>query len=220
MKLWAMFALAGMAGVLGGGRILSGPLEDLLPDAGTHGAWYASRAAGLAAYLCVWLGLAGGLLMSSAWFDGIIGRARLLAVHQTASLAGVVLGLAHGLVLMPDGWTDFGVADILVPFVSYYKPALSGLGTVSFYMFAIVTFSFWARGQIGVQTWKKVHYTAFVAYVAALWHGVRIGSDAGELWVLGIYIATSMTIVTGLVVRMTYTRPVRRKPAPPQVVTA
>ncbi|MBE7519846.1 MAG: hypothetical protein HS107_11450 [Thermoflexaceae bacterium] len=122
MKLWAMFALAGMAGVLGGGRILSGPLEDLLPDAGTHGAWYASRAAGLAAYLCVWLGLAGGLLMSSAWFDGIIGRARLLAIHQTASLAGVVLGLAHGLVLIPDGWTDFGVADILVPFVSYYRP--------------------------------------------------------------------------------------------------
>lgn len=221
MKLWALFAVAGTAGALGGARLVTaGPAEGLLPEASAHGAWYASRAAGLAAYLCVWLGLVGGLLMSSAWFDGIIGRARLLAIHQTASVAGVVLGLAHGLVLIPDGWTDFGVVDILVPFASYYEATLSGLGTVSFYLFGIVTFSFWLRNQIGVQTWKKIHYTAFVAYVAALWHGVKIGTDTGELWVLGIYIMTSMTIITGLVVRMTYTRPARKKPAPVQAVAA
>jgi hypothetical protein len=116
---------------------------------GPHGAWYASRAAGIAAYLFLWAGLAGGLLMSSAWFDGIIGRARLLAIHQSASIAGLALGLGHALVLIPDGWTRFGLVDVLVPFGSYYERVQVGIGSLSLYLAAAVSFSFWFRGMLG-----------------------------------------------------------------------
>ena len=153
MKLWALFLLSGIAGAFLGVRLLAGPAGHALPDAGSHGAWYASRAAGLSAYLCVWAALVGGLMMSSAWFDGILGRARLLAFHQSASIGGIVLGLAHGLVLIPDRWTDFGVVDVLVPFSSYYKTSLTGLGSVALYLFAVVAFSFWVRGHIGAWMW-------------------------------------------------------------------
>ena len=215
MKLIGLFVLAGSAGAVLGARYLAGPAGSILPEGGTHGAWYASRAAGLASYLCLWLSLVGGLMMSSAWFDGIIGRAKLLAIHQTSAITGVCLGLAHGLVLIPDQWTHFGFRDILVPFASYYKTSLAGLGTVSLYMFAIVTFSFWLRNQIGTQMWKRIHYASFIAYLAALYHGVEIGTDSKTPIVMGLYLVTSMTIVTGFVVRMTYTRPVRRKATAP-----
>jgi hypothetical protein len=39
-----------------------------------------------------------------------------------------------------------------------------------------------------------------------------IGTDSQELWLLGVYLATSLSIVFGVVVRITYIRPsVKRK---------
>lgn len=194
------------------GLLLAAPLARLLPDPGGHGAWYGSRAAGLVAYGFLWLSLAGGLLMSSAWFDGIINRARLLALHQSLALAALALGLGHALILIPDGWTHFGIVDLFVPYASYYRRADAALGTIALYLFAIVSFSFWFRGAIGPATWRWVHRASFIAYLAALWHGIRIGTDTDALPVAMLYIATSSLLLGALTVRLTYVRP-RRQPA-------
>ncbi|MBA4179916.1 MAG: hypothetical protein C0506_04935 [Anaerolinea sp.] len=187
---------------------------------GPHGAWYASRAAGIASYLFLWLGLAGGLLMSSAWFDGLIGRARLLALHQAASITGVALGFAHALVLIPDGWTEFGLIDLFVPYASYYKPTLSGVGTISLYIALIVSASFWFRQAIGMRTWRIIHYMSVVAFAGALWHGVQMGTDSREPWLLGAYLATSLLIIFGVVIRLTYIRPAPQRRQPREIATA
>jgi len=205
------FLLAGLAvGVFAAGSGISPPL----PDAGSHGAWYASRASGVAAYLFLWLAIVGGLLMSSAWFDGLIGRARLLAMHQSASIAGVLLGLAHALVLIPDGWTQFGLIDVLVPFGSYYERLAVGIGTLSLYLAAVVSVSFWFRKRMGMKAWRYLHYSSFAAYLGALWHGVQVGTDSSEAWLAGIYISTSLAIVFGVVVRLTYAKAARPRPVP------
>ena len=96
-----------------------------------------------------------------------------LAHTLAASIRGVVLGVAHGLVFIPDRWTDLGVRDILVPFSSYC--------------------------------------VSLVAFVATLWHGVKIGTDSGETLVVGLHIFASMTVISGLVVRLTDPRPERKK---------
>ena len=205
------FAAIGLvAGALWG----AGIGRALMPDAGSHGAWYASRAAGIAAYLCLWLGLAGGIAMSSAWFDGLISRARLLAIHQTASFMGIALGFAHALVLIPDGWTSFGPTDVLVPFGSYYERLDVGIGSLSLYLSLVVAASFWLRRKMGMRAWRMLHYSSFVAFVGALWHGLRAGTDSGELWLLGLYFVTTLAVVFALVVRLTYVRerPVRPSP--------
>ena len=186
-----------------------------LPDSwiGPHGAWYASRAAGVAAYVFLWAGLAGGLLMSSAWFDGIIGRARLLAIHQSASITGIILGLGHALVLIPDGWTHFGLVDVLLPFGSYYERTAVGIGSLSLYLGAAVSFSFWFRGVIGTRAWRWLHRASFVSFAGALWHGLKVGTDSSEPWLMAIYVVTSLSVVFWLVVRLTYIRPQRRRAA-------
>jgi len=211
MKLLAFFALVAACSAAVGATYGGGIAASLLPDPGTHGAWYASRASGVAAYLFLWAGLVGGLWMSSAWFDGVVNRGRLLAIHQTAGIAGVVLGLGHGLVLLPDPWTHFTLGDILIPFGSYYKTLLSAFGQMALYLSAIVSFSFWFRSMIGTRVWKYLHYTAFVAYGAALWHGLMIGTDARALWLLGLYLSTSLAVVFIVVVRITYRRPVPQR---------
>lgn len=185
---------------------------NLLPEPGSHGAWYASRAAGVASYLFIWLGLAGGLAMSSAWFDGFVGRAKLLAIHQSASISGVLLGLAHALVLIPDGWTQFGLVDVLVPFGSYYERVNVAIGSLSFYLAAIVTASFWFRKRIGTKAWKWLHYSSFAAWGGGLWHGIQVGTDSGELWLIGLYSLTAMAVLFALVVRLTYVRETKKRP--------
>lgn len=214
MRYHTVIAWAAAAGLLAGAAA-RGYLAPLLPPDEGHGAWYASRAAGISAYLFLWLSLAGGLLMSSAWFDGLVNRARLLAAHQAFAIAGLALGLVHALVLIPDGWTDFGPADLFIPFASYYERADAALGTIALYLFAIVTFSFWFRGAIGPATWRWVHRASFVAYLAALWHGIRIGTDTGALPVAVLYLLTSSLLIGALTVRLVYVRPRRQAPARP-----
>jgi predicted ferric reductase len=211
MRTLLFFVMVGLAGALGGALAGGDLAAKVLPDAGTHGPWYAARATGLVSYLCIWFSLVGGLMMSSAWFDGIVGRARLLAMHQTAAIAGLGLGLAHALVLIPDGWTQFGLRDLFLPFGSYYEPALTGLGTIALYLSALVTASFWFRSHIGIGTWRLIHYTSLVAFFGALWHGLQLGTDAETAWVLATYLVTSLSLVTGLVVRVTYVRPQRAR---------
>lgn len=216
MKLLLFFALAGSVGGVLGARFGGEAAASLLPDAGTHGAWYASRASGVTAYLLLWISLVGGLWMSSAWFDGLVNRGRLLAIHQTAGIAGVVVGLAHGLVLTLDQWTHFGFWDILVPGGSYYETLWSAFGQGALYLSAVVSFSFWFRSVIGPKTWKYLHYTSFIAYGAALWHGLMLGTDSTEIWLLGIYLTTSLAVVFILMIRLTYKRPApQRHAAPP-----
>lgn len=202
------------------GSVRFGPaVAGVILHPGPHGAWYASRAAGIAAYVFLWMALAGGLLMSSAWFDGLIGRARLLAFHQASAITGVVLGFAHALVLIPDGWTEFGPVDLFVPYASYFKPTLTGVGTIALYIAFIASASFWFRRAIGIRMWRIIHYMSVVSFAAALWHGVQLGTDSREPWLLGVYLVTSLSIVFGVVIRLSYVRPspqwrAAREPAP------
>ncbi len=220
MKTWIVMIVGAAAGSAAGVFFGKDLAIALLPEPGAHGAWYASRAAGVASYLFIWLGLVGGLLMSSAWFDGLIHRGRLLAIHQVASIAGMALGLFHGLVLIPDGWTQFGYWDILVPFGSYYQPLLSAVGTLTLYLGVIVSASFWFRSHMGAKAWRMLHYSSFLVYAGALWHGINIGTDASTPWLLGIYVTTSLTITFGLVIRVTYRRPSRKKATATPIRTA
>lgn len=208
MKSLLAFLAITMGAALAGSALAGGSLSDT-----SHAAWYASRAAGIVAYLCLWLGIVGGLLMSSAWFDGLIGRARLLAVHQSATLTGVGLGFLHALILIPDGYTDFGFRDVLVPFASYYEPLLTGLGALSLYLALIVALSFWFRGPIGPTTWRRIHYSGFVAWAGALWHGLALGTDSGEPWAQLLYLATASLVVFGLTIRLVYVKAARPRPA-------
>jgi hypothetical protein len=207
MKILGLCLLAGIAGSFvgnGTGTMLIARARDA---SGPHGAWYASRAAGIASYLFLWLGLVGGLLMSSAWFDGMVSRARLLAFHQTATIAGVLLGFAHGLVLTQDHWTHFGLFDVLVPFGSYYKTLLTGIGTLALYLTAVVSVSFWFRKQMGMKAWRYLHYSSALAFAGAFWHGLSIGTDAHSTWLMATYLGTTLSVVFGVMLRITYRRP-------------
>jgi hypothetical protein len=48
-----------------------------------------------------------------------------------------------------------------------------------------------------MRAWRLLHYTSFVAFVLATYHGLFAGSDAGATWMLAIYFG-AMALVGGL----------------------
>jgi predicted ferric reductase len=93
----------------------------------------------------------------------------------------------------------------------------AGVGTLALYLGALVTFSFWFRGRIGTRTWRYLHYLSVMVFFAALWHGLQLGTDSEEQWARVIYVGTSLSLVLGIVIRLTYVRPQRARVQRPVV---
>lgn len=176
---------------------------------GGHEAWYVSRAAGLTAYLAVSLSLAIGAVTSSAIADGVVARARLLAIHQSLGLSGLALAFAHALALPFDGFTDFDFTEVFVPFLAEDERLLNGLGTATFHLLVLATFTFWVRARLGMRLWRLIHLASVPALGGAFVHGALLGSDTTSAWVRGIYVAGVAAVVGGLVIRFSYRRPRR-----------
>jgi predicted ferric reductase len=198
-----VYGIAGIVAVAIVGSLL-GLVADGQAWMGAHGPWYLSRAAGFTAYGLLWVGLFGGLLMSSAWFDGYVHRGRLLAVHQVASIAGLVFAAGHMVALIPDRWTNYEIWHLMVPFAAPMDRSLNALGTLSLYLALIVGVSFWMRSLIGAKTFRTIHYFSFAAWGAALWHGMQLGTDSSEIWAASFYGATALLVGFATVLRVTY----------------
>jgi len=78
--------------------------------------------------------------------------------------------------------------DVLAPFgVSNYKPIWVGLGQISLYLWLILVVSFYFRKSLGHASWRMVHYSSFLLFVLALFHGIFSGSDSESVGMVSLY---------------------------------
>jgi hypothetical protein len=113
--------------------------------------------------------------------DGCIARARSVDVHRWISAVALGLLAAHGLVLLGDPYVRFDAVDLLVPFVSAYRPLAMGLGVLAAYVILAVFGSIWLRGRIGRRAWRLVHYLVFPTLGLVTLHGLA-GTDSASPW--------------------------------------
>ena len=111
--------------------------------------WYVTRAAGLTAYLLVWLSTVWGLGVSSKIFDPVLQRVFTYDFHQFLSLLAIGFIILHIVVLAADQYLPFSIAQILVPFIAPYRPVWVGIGVFGFYLTILVSITFYIRRQIG-----------------------------------------------------------------------
>ena len=76
--------------------------------------WHIVRAAGLTAYLLLFVISACGLLISLRLLP-LPYRSPAMTIHKTASQSCVILTLVHVLLLLGDQYTQFSLADVLIP---------------------------------------------------------------------------------------------------------
>ena len=153
-----------------------------------HLFWITSRAAGTLALLFSSVAVGVGLSMGGKLIKGR--GPDLRVAHEALSMATIVAIVVHAVALLGDSFMHPSVADITIPFVSSYMTAWTTIGIVGGWMMIILGLSFYARGRIGQQRWRKLHRFMALAWILGLVHSLGEGTDAGTAWFL---------VATGLV---------------------
>jgi predicted ferric reductase len=161
----------------------------------TQVTWYITRASGLMAYLLLWLSTVWGLAVSNKVLEGKLHGAYTYDFHQFISLLSLgFLGL-HLVTLLLDQYLPFSVLQLLVPMLSTYRPVWVALGTLSLYLVALVTITFYMRNRIGNKAFRAIHVSSLAGYLAAATHGLFAGTDGALPIVALMYALTFLAVV-------------------------
>jgi methionine sulfoxide reductase heme-binding subunit len=115
-----------------------------------------------------------------------VSKPDLRVAHEALSLATLGALLVHGLTLLGDGYLHPSLADISLPFAGSYMTFWSSAGIIAFWLLAILGLSYYARGLIGVQRWRRLHRFAALAWALGIVHSLGEGTDAGQAWFLAM----------------------------------
>ena len=157
--------------------------------------WYVTRSAGIIAYLLLWLSTVWGLAVPSRIISPIIDQASTFDFHQFISLLSIGFMLLHILVRTLDRYLPYSTVQILVPFLSPYRPLWVGLGVISFYIILLVTVTFYLRTRIGMSAFRYIHILSLLSYLGVTLHGLYSGTDSPLLSMQLLYRGTGLTVV-------------------------
>lgn len=164
--------------------------------------WDIARAGGLTAYLLLTLAVALGLMLSlrlqSPRWPRIINN----ELHNFLTLLAAVFTGVHVLAVWIDPFTHFGWNEILLPFVSSYRPFWMAFGIVGLYLGIAIGISTWLRPRIGYAVWRRLHVLTLALYGLVTVHGIATGSDTRTWWALALYLGSLAVVGTLFVSRM------------------
>lgn len=163
--------------------------------------WEWIRLLGLLAYFYFTLSIVFGLLRKSPALHSH--KNLYFQLHQSAGWIGFAAVIAHMLFLIIDRYEPYEISEIFIPFLSDYESIFSGLGTIAFYLFLIViiTSDLWIR-TMGFSLWKKVHFLVLPAWFLSLMHGLLIGTDSKNVFIMLFYGVTVISVALTLFIRM------------------
>lgn len=157
--------------------------------------WYITRAAGLTAYFLLWFSNAWGLALSTRVFQPILENVFTFDFHEFISILGLGFTGLHVAVLFFDNYLPYNLLQILIPFTGTYRPFWVGLGIVSFYIFLLVTITFYIRQRIGTKAFRAIHISSLVGYLIVTLHGLFAGADSALTVTKLIYAVTFLILV-------------------------
>ena len=150
--------------------------------------WYLSRGSAFASLSLLWISMALGLGITNKMARLWPGAPAAFALHEYVSLLGLAFALFHALVILGDHYINFTLLQLLIPFTTIdYRPLWIGVGQIGFYIWIIVSFSFYVRARIGQKTWRVLHYASFLMYMLGLLHGLFSGTDTSAVWAQRYY---------------------------------
>lgn len=156
--------------------------------------WDIARAGGFVAYGLLTLALVTGLLHSLKWGGDRWPRLVNNEVHTHLTLLALVFTVVHVVAVALDPFTAFHLNEILLPFVSHYRPLWMSFGIVALYLGIAVGVSTAVRPKIGYRAWRALHFITFATFVFATVHGLGTGSDSRTGWAVAIYLVASLAV--------------------------
>ncbi len=176
--------------------------------------WYVARAGGIVALVLTGLAVIWGLALQTKLLQGKPTPRWLLSIHRFLGSLSVTFTGIHILGLVADSYLHFGVAEILVPFASSWRPGAVALGVVSMYLLAAVQLTSVFMKRLPRRLWKGIHLSSYLLFWTGLVHGVMAGSDAGHpLYILVTALMTLAVLFLTVFRAVDRRLPGRRQPS-------
>jgi predicted ferric reductase len=188
--------------------------------------WYLARATAFASLSLLWISMALGLSITNKMARLWPGAPAAFAIHEYVNLLGIAFAIFHALILLGDHYIGFTFVQVLMPFsTASYRPLWVGIGQLGFYVWLLVTLSFYIRQGIGQKTWRVLHYASFAMYLMGIFHGIFSGTDTGVNWVQQYYWISAGSLLFMLMYRIlaslmekAFPQKPQPRPAPAQTV--
>jgi len=168
----------------------------------SQASWYLTRGTGAVSLLLLTAVTVLGILNAVRWSPRGTPRFVLQRVHRNVSLLSVVFIVIHIATAVVDGFAPIRWIDAVVPFRSAYRPLWLGLGAVAFDVMLAVIVTSLIRARLGYRVWRAVHWSAYGLWAIAVFHGLGIGSDAKELWMLALVVCSVGAVAVAAVWRI------------------
>jgi sulfoxide reductase heme-binding subunit YedZ len=164
----------------------------------THTWWYLARSSGLVAWALLAATVVWGLLLATRVLDRTPSPKWLNDLHRFLAGIAVVFTFVHVGTLVADSYVHFSAADVLVPFVSSWRPVAVAWGVITLWLLVAVEVSSLLMKHLPRRLWRAIHLTSFALFVAATAHAFAAGSDVrNQLFVLS---CTAVMSVVGLLI--------------------
>jgi sulfoxide reductase heme-binding subunit YedZ len=160
--------------------------------------WYLTRATGVVSLLLLTAVVVLGVMTALGWRSARSPRFVTQGLHRNLSLLAVSFVGVHVASTVIDGYAPIRWLDAVVPFGSAYHPLWLGLGAVAFDLLVALIVTSLLRVFLGYFSWRAVHWLAYVCWPVALVHGLGIGSDRGQLWMLALDLASLIAVLTAV----------------------
>jgi sulfoxide reductase heme-binding subunit YedZ len=180
--------------------------------------WILLRAAGIGAYVALWLAVAWGLVATTGVVKKRISKPSANAFHAFVATTGLALLGVHLSLLLLDSFMPFTFKDVLIPLRATYRPYAIAAGIFAMYTMVLLMVSSWSRSKMSTKLWRAIHLLSVPAFVLALLHGVFAGTDTERPWMFILYATTGvitffLVVVRGLTADYRPPRPVPPAPA-------
>ncbi len=151
--------------------------------------WYLTRATGLVALVLLTLSMAFGLLSSVRYQRPAWPRFVTIGLHRSTSLLALAFTGIHIGTTLADSFVPIRVQDVVIPFISAYRPLWLGLGAIAFDLMLALTVTSLLRTRMSYRSWRLVHWSSYLCWPVAVLHGLGTGTDTPVRWVLGLTVA-------------------------------
>jgi predicted ferric reductase len=164
--------------------------------------WYSARAGGIVAWTLLAASVVWGLVLSTKLKPPRVRPAWTLDLHRfLGGLATIFTGV-HILSILLDSYTSFGLADVLVPFVSSWHPDAVAWGIVGFYLLLAVELTSLVRRRLPLRVWRRIHVLSLPLFLVATVHFLAAGTDAANPLARLAIACVSATVLALVVVRV------------------
>lgn len=192
---------------------LSGPsiTETIMAHLMNSWPWYITRGSGLVAAAALFILMLSGIGQVTGATYRFLEPLTAWATHRAL---GIVFGISvvlHVVPLLIDRFQPFSIAQVLVPWLSTFKPVTIwglhlgslyvALGVLALYgtIAVVVTSLVWIDKKPKI--WKWIHVLAYAVMAMVFVHALFIGTDTGSGWLRWVWIGGGVVLVAGLVHR-------------------